>query len=141
VSNTRMRTSCPASRSPTSDNTGTQLDAEVAAYCGVWTPYPAARKVRGECKSPPSRHAGSRGLSIDTLAPKFDDVFHHGSIHVDEQHYADGLMQSDFHRDRQAVVGQLAAAVARIPRHSSLKEAAAQLSPKHPSGGAEGPAD
>jgi hypothetical protein len=122
-------------QSPTSDNTGTQLDAEVAAYCGVWTPYPADRKMRGDCKPPAPPPRPKAGVTIDTLAPKFDDVFHHGSIHVDEQHYADGLMQSDFHRDRQAVVGQLAAAVARVPRHSSLKEAAAQLSPSTPQGG------
>jgi hypothetical protein len=120
---------------PTSDNTGTQLDAEVAAYCGVWTPYPADRKMRGDCRPPSPTPRPKAGVTIDTLAPKFDDVFHHGSIHVDEQHYADGLMQSDFHRDRQAVVGQLAAAVARVPRHSSLKEAAAQLSPSTSPGG------
>jgi hypothetical protein len=54
---------------------------------------------------------------------------------VDERHYADGLMQSDFHRDRQAVVAQLAAAASQITRRSSVQEATASLSPSTPQEG------
>jgi hypothetical protein len=77
----------PQSRS--NDNTGTQLDSDVAAYCGVWTPAPAARKMR---EAPVGR---PKGPTIDDLAPKFNEVFHQGNVHVDQYHYADGYMRSD----------------------------------------------
>jgi hypothetical protein len=122
----------------TTDSTGAQLDADVAAYCGVWTPYPAARKVNEGCHKKPTPSLGRPAVTIDTIAPKFDEVFDKGSIHVDQFHYADGLLQQDYAQNHHALVAQLTEAASKIrappyrypyhhgdpnTRHPSVKEA------------------
>jgi hypothetical protein len=86
IANTKHSSTHMLSRFPrhrTFDASGTQLDADVAAYYGGWTPYPAARKMReGRHKRPPPS-LGHPAVTIDTIAPKFGDVFDKGSIHVD----------------------------------------------------------
>jgi hypothetical protein len=88
------------------DSTRAQLDADVAAYCGVWTPCPVARKMRESIR--PHKHVPT----IGDLAPKFDDILNGTSAYINQYHCADIFMRSDSaHMNRSQLQDSLDEAV------------------------------
>jgi transposase InsO family protein len=110
----------------TFDDSGAQLDADLAAQCDTYTPFVNKRWVETPCNGisaylnnpGPSKQRARRShrSNIDTFCPKFDDVFDQGNVHIDEFHYADGIMRSNSSPDAALVAALDRAATLAAPQ-------------------------
>ena len=127
----------------TFDDSGAQLDADIAAPCDSYTPFVAKRWVETPCNGI-SAHLNNTGptalqqqrinhSNIDTFCPKFKDVFDQGNAHVDEFHYADGVMRENAPPDAALTAAIDRAAVAAAPRmQQAITDAIKAANTAHP---------
>jgi hypothetical protein len=83
----------------------------------------------------PSKQRARRShrSNIDTFCPKFDDVFDQGNVHIDEFHYADGIMRSNSPSDAALVATLDRAATLAAPKiQHVLQETIDNVSVGHP---------